>query len=105
MCMTKSELDKAIEELRGLKALKEETEQEIREAEKAIIEFLNETAECEATDKNGKPIRQYIGSDYKATYAMQTRENVNKEAVKKLLDAKQFESVTTKSTFGVLRIK
>ena len=32
MCMTKSELDKAIEELRGLKALKEETEQDLRPA-------------------------------------------------------------------------
>lgn len=105
MCMTKSEMNKAIEELRELKALFEETDQLIKEKEKPVIKFLKETAECEATDKNGKPIRQYIGKDYKVTYAMQTRENVNKEAVKKLLDAKQFESVTTKSTFGVLRIK
>ncbi|MGN1275905.1 MAG: hypothetical protein ACI4UK_02800 [Floccifex sp.] len=103
--MTKSELEKRVTELRSLKALKEETEAEIREAERAIIEFLNETAECETTDKNGKPIRQYIGTDYKATYAMQTRENLNKEAVKKLLSAEQFASVTTESTFGVLRIK
>lgn len=105
MCMTKQELEKKVQELRSLKALKEETEQAIREAENFIIEFLNETKECEATDKNGKPIRQYIGTDYKATYSIQTRENVNKEAVKKLLDAEQFASVKTESTFGVLRIK
>lgn len=105
MCMTKTELEKKVAELRSLKALKEETEAEIREAENAIIEFLNETKECETTDKNGKPIRQYIGADYKATYSIQTRENVNKEAVKKLLSMEQFASVRTESTFGVLRIK
>jgi CHASE3 domain sensor protein len=103
--MTKSELNQQVATLRSLKALKEETEQEIREIEKTIIDFLNETEECEATDKNGKPIRQYIGTDYKATYSMQTRENLNKEAVKNLLNAEQFASVTSESTFGVLRIR
>ena len=105
MCISKVELNQKVAELRSLKALKEETEQAIREAEISIIEFLNETEEYEATDKNGKPIRQYIGTDYKATYSMQTRENVNKEAVKKLLTDEQFASVRTESTFGVLRIK
>jgi hypothetical protein len=105
MCISKSDLDSRIMELRSLKALKEETEQEIREAERAIIEFLNETEECGATDKNGKPIRQYIGTDYRATYSMQTRESLNKEAIKKLLNPEQFASVTSESTFGVLRIK
>lgn len=105
MCMTKNELNKTVEELRSLKTLKEETEQEIRMLESRIIEFLNETEECEAVDKNGKPIRQYIGTDYKATYSMQTRENVNKEAVKNLLNEEQFASVRTESTFGVLRIR
>ena len=105
MCMTKSELEKKVAELRSLKALKEETESGIREAERAIIEFLNETEECEAIDNKGKPIRQYIGTDYKATYSMQTRENISKEAVKNLLNEEQFASVRTESTFGVLRIK
>ena len=105
MCMTKAELEKTVAELRSLKVLKEETEAEIRELENAIIEFLNETAECEKVDKNGKTIRQYIGTDYKATYSMQTRENVNKEAVKNLLTEEQFASVRTESTFGVLRVK
>ena len=36
---------------------------------------------------------------------MQTRENVNKEAVKNLLTEEQFASVRTESTFGVLRVK
>lgn len=105
MCMTKSELNKAVEELKSLKILKEETESEIRTLENSIIEFLNDTEECETTDKKGNPIRQYIGADYKATYSMQTRENVNKEAVKKLLTAEQFASVRTESSFGVLRVR
>ena len=105
MCVTRLELNEKVNALRSLKALKEETEQEIRELESSIVEFLNETAECEATDKNGKPIRQYIGTDYKATYSVQTRENVNKEAVKNILTAEQFASVVTTSTFGVLRVR
>lgn len=105
MCMTKSELNKAVEELRSLKTLKEETEAEIRNLESSIIEFLNDTAECEATDKNGKPIRQYIGADYKATYSTQTRENVKKDEVKKLLTDEQYAQCTTTSSFGVLRVR
>ena len=52
-----------------------------------------------------KQNRQYIGTDYKATYSMQTRENVKKEEVKKLLTDKQYEQCIFKSSFGVLRIK
>lgn len=105
MCITKIELEKKIEWLRSLKVLKEETEAEIRALENSIIEFLNDTEECGTTDKKGKPIRQYIGTDYKATYSMQTRENVKKEEVKKLLTDKQYRQCISKSSFGVLRIK
>jgi len=105
MCITKSELEQRVAELRSLKALKEETEAEIREAENAIIEFLNETEECEALDKNGKPIRQYIGTDYKATYSMQTRKGINKDLVKEMIGELNFLKVETESCFGVLRIK
>lgn len=105
MCMTKAELAEAISDLRSYKTLNDETETKIKETERKIIEFLNETAECATTDKKGNPIRQYIGADYKATFSLQTRENVNKEAVKKLLTPEQFASVTTESSFGVLRVK
>ena len=104
MC-TKNEMNQKVAEIRSLKALKEETEAAIRALETEVITFLNESEECEAVDKKGNPIRQYIGSDYKATYSIQTRENVNKEAVKKILSKEQFESVKTESTFGVLRIR
>ncbi len=105
MCITRAELNKTVSELKSLKMLKEETEAEIRALENSIIEFLNDTEECETTDKKGKPIRQYIGTDYKATYSMQTRENVKKEEVKKLLTDKQYEQCIFKSSFRVLRIK
>lgn len=105
MCITRAELNKTVSELKSLKMLKEETEAEIRALENSIIEFLNDTEECETTDKKGKPIRQYIGTDYKAIYSMQTRENVKKEEVKKLLTDKQYEQCIFKSSFGVLRIK
>ena len=105
MCMTKTELNKVVEELRSLKTLKNETEQQIRQLESGIIEFLNETAEYETVDKNGKPIKQYIGTDYKATYSTQTRENVKKDEVKKYLTDKEYEKCITRSTFGVLRVQ
>lgn len=100
MCMTKTELNKVVEELRSLKTLKNETEQQIRELESGIIEFLNETV-----DKNGKPIKQYIGTDYKTTYSTQTRENVKKDEVKKYLTDEEYEKCITRSTFGVLRVQ
>ena len=105
MCVSKAELTEAINDLRSYKTLKEETETKIKETERKIIEFLNETAECATTDKNGNPIRQYIGADYKATYSMQTRENVKKDAVKKLLTAEQFATVISENSFGVLRVR
>lgn len=105
MCSTTKELEMHVAKLRSLKALREETDAEIRETENEIIEFLHKKKECETIDKNGKAIRQYIGTDYKITYSIQTREGINKEAVKNLLNKIQFESVRTESTFGVLRIK
>ena len=60
MCMTKAELEKTVAALRSLKVLKEETEVEIRNLENAIIEFLNETAECEKVDKKGKRLERIV---------------------------------------------
>lgn len=103
--ISKTELNQKIEDLRALKTLKEETENEIRELENSIIEFLQETEECKTTNKDGKPILQYIGSDFKATYAEQERKNVDKDAVEKLLNAEDFAKVIKISRFNVLRVK
>ena len=105
MYIVKSELENKIHEIKSLKMLKEETENAIKALEMEVIEFLQETEECKTKDKNGKEILQYIGSDYKATYSEQTRETVDKEAVKKILSTEDFEKVRKESRFNVLRIK
>lgn len=105
MCIAKSELEMKVHEIKSLKMLKEETENAIKALELEVIGFLQETEECKTTDKNGKEILQYIGSDYKATYSEQTRETVDKDAVKKILSEEEFDKVRKESRFNVLRIK
>ena len=105
MCIVKSELENKIHEIKSLKMLKEETENAIKALELEVITFLQETEECKTTDKNGKEILQFIGSDYKATYSEQTRETVDKDAVKKILSAEEYEKVRKENRFNVLRIK
>lgn len=104
MCISKAELDKKVQEIRSLKALKEETENQIKALENEVISFLEETEECQTTNKKGEPMLQYIGSDYKATYAWQSRETVNKEEVKKILSDTEYQKVSKINTYPVLRI-
>lgn len=104
MCISKEELNKKVAEIRSLKTLKEETENAIKALENEIINFLEETEECQTTNKKGEPMLQYIGSDYKATYAWQSRETVNKEEVKKILSNEEYQKVSKISTYPVLRI-
>jgi len=93
MCIKRNELDQKITEIRSLKALKEETENELKALEREVIEFMNETQQPEI-----------IGNDFKATYKMQSRVTLDKKQLQEVLgdDLKPYEKV---STFGVLRIK
>lgn len=104
MCITKTELNEKVSEIRSLKALKEETENAIKALEMDVIGFLNEMEECAATDKNGNPIRQYIGSDFKATYSERSRETVDKAKVKNMLDDEDYQEVSKVSYYSVLKI-
>lgn len=93
MCMTKQELEKKVNELRSLKALKEELENEVKAAEQEVIAYMNENQiDTEITDTA------------KITYKPQTRTTLDKEKLSEILgeDLKPFEKV---STFNVLRIK
>lgn len=45
MCITRNELEKKIEELRSLKALKEETENELKALEHEVISYMTEGKE------------------------------------------------------------
>lgn len=104
MCVSKSELNAKVAEIRSLKALKEETESAIKALEVDVISFLNEMEECAATDKKGNPIRQYIGSDFKATYSERSRETVDKAMVKSLLNDEEYQEISKISYYHVLKI-
>lgn len=93
MCITRAELEKKIEELRSLKALKEETENELKALEYEVISYMKEN---ELTEK--------ITNTAKITYKPQSRTTLDKEKLTEVLgdDLKPFEKVTT---YSVLRIK
>lgn len=104
MCMTVKEMNEAMEEIKSLKLLKEETEDTIRALEMKVIEFLEETEDCQTVNKEGKPILKFIGNSRKATYAEQSRETVDKAEVKKMLSEEDYQKVSSVSTYKVLRI-
>lgn len=104
MCMSAKEMNQAMEEIKSLKLLIEETEDTIKALERKVITYLEETEECQTTDKNGNPILKFIGNSRKATYSWSSRETVDKEKVKELLDNEDYEKVKKVSTFQVLRI-
>lgn len=103
MCMTVAEMNETMEEIKSLKLLKEETEDAIKGLERKVIEFLEETEACQTTDKKGNPVLKFVGSSRKATYAWQSRETVDKEVVKELLED-DYDKVIKVSTYPVLRI-
>jgi len=105
MCITIQETNKTMEEIQSLKRLKEETEASISALERKVIDFLVENEdEYKTTNKNGKPILQFIGNICKATYSEQSRETVDKAEVKKLLSDEDYQKVSKISNFNVLRI-
>lgn len=93
MCITKKELEKKIEEMRSLKALKEETENEIKALEHEVIFYM--------TENN---LTEEITSTAKFTYKPQSRTTLDKKKLEEVLgdDLKPFEKVTF---YSVLRIK
>ena len=93
MCITRAELEKKIEELISLKALKEETENELKALEYEVISYMKEN---ELTEE--------ITNTAKITYKPQSRTTLDKEKLTEVLgdDLKPFEKVTT---YSVLRIK
>lgn len=104
MCMTIKEMNEAMEAIQEWKRIKEEAEDNITALNAKVIEFLNETEECEAVDKKGKPIRKFIGNIFKATLSKGERETVDKAEVKRLLNDEDYQKVSKVSTYPVLRI-
>ena len=93
MCMTKTELETKVNELRSLKAMKEELESEVRAVETEIISYMTE-----------KGIDTEITDTAKITYKPQSRTTLDKEKLAEVLgeDLKPFEKVTS---YNVLKIK
>lgn len=93
MCVTKAELEKAVQEWRGLKAMMEELENNIKAVEVEIISYMTE-----------KGIDTEITDTAKITYKPQTRTTLDKEKLAEILgeDLKPFEKT---SSFNVLRVK
>ena len=93
MCIRKAELESKVQELRSLKALKEETENELKAIEREIISYMVE---------NG--IDTEITDTAKITYKPQSRTSLDKEKLTEIFgdDLKPFEKTTT---YNVLRVK
>ena len=93
MCIKKAELESKVQELRSLKALKEETENELKAIEREIISYMVE---------NG--IDTEITDTAKITYKPQSRTSLDKEKLTEIFgdDLKPFEKTTT---YNVLRVK
>lgn len=93
MCIKKAELESKVQELRSLKALKEETENELKAIEREIISYMVE---------NG--IDTEITDTAKITYKPQSRTSLDKKKLTEIFgdDLKPFEKTTT---YNVLRIK
>lgn len=93
MCISKKELEVKIQEIRSLKAMKEELENELKAVEHDVIVYMTENGvDTEITDSA------------KITYKPQSRTTLDKEKLTEVLgeDLKPFEKTTF---FNVLRIK
>ncbi len=105
MCITAKEMNKKMEERKSLQMLLKETEENIKALDREIIEYLNENRnDCLTTNSKGKEILRFIGDMCKATYSPQERETVDKEEVKKLLSAQDYQKVRKVSYYSVLRV-
>lgn len=104
MYMTAKEMNEAMEQIQEWKRIKEEAEDNITALNSKVMEFLNETKECEAVDKKGNPIRRFIGNIFKATLSSVERETVNKDEVKKLLSKDDYAKVSKVSKYQSLKI-
>lgn len=89
----KKELENKVQELRGLKAMKEELESELKAVEREIISYMTENEiDTEITDTA------------KITYKPQSRTTLDKGKLQEIFgeDLKPFEKTTS---YNVLRVK
>ncbi len=91
MSISKNELEAKVQELRSLKALKEETENELRAIEREIINYMTENEkDTEITDTA------------KITFKEQVRATLDKKRLEE--DLGSLEEYTKVTKYNVLRI-
>ena len=90
--MTKTELEKKVEEIRKYKAMIEEASNIEKELEREVIQYM--------TDNN---LEEEVTDSAKITYKMQTRNTLDKKALEK--DLGDLSDYITSTSYGVLRIK
>lgn len=91
MCISKNELEAKVQELRSLKILKEETENELRAIEREIINYMTENEkDTEITDTA------------KITFKEQVRATLDKKRLEE--DLGSLEEYTKVTKYNVLRI-
>lgn len=92
MSITKKELEKKVQEIRSLKALKEETENELKALENEIVSYMKENELSEEFTETSK-----------ITYLPQSRTTLDKVRLEADLGSlAEYETITH---FNVLRIK
>lgn len=93
MCISKSELEKKVEEIRKYKAMAEEASNIQKALEAEVISYMKEN-----------DLTEEFTNSAKITYKPQSRTSLDKEKLTEVLgeDLKPFEKVTS---YNVLRIK
>ena len=93
MCITKAELEKKVNELRSLKVMSEELQNELKSVEREVIDYM--------TENN---LTEEITDTAKITYKQQSRTTLDKEKLTDILgdDLKPYDKTTS---YKVLRIK
>lgn len=92
MCMTKSELEAKVEEVRKYKAMAEEASNIQKALEQEIISYMNENN-----------LTEEFTDSAKITYKPQTRATLDKKRLEE--DLGSLEKYTKTTTYIVLRIK
>lgn len=92
MCIRREEMDNKIKEIRELKVMKEELENNLKALENELIEYCKENE-----------VDEVLGNDFKVTYKAQERKTLDKKALEN--DLGDLSDYTKVTTYNVLRIK
>ncbi len=94
MCITKSELDKKVQEYREMKTLLEQVQNEVDAIKSEITLYMVENEKSEEITVDGK-----------VTYKDSSRSSFNEDALKEALNTNDLKPYKKTSTFKVLRVK